>query len=62
MAKYEVVFTHTIKREVTCIVEADSRDEAKRKARAGEYHESNEDDAPEEGIEIEIESCLEVEE
>lgn len=51
MAKYEVSFTHLIERYVTCVVEADSEEEAIAKAKDGEYIDSDEELCPEQGIE-----------
>ena len=62
MKKYEVVYKHLIERTVTCIVEAETEDEAEQKARDGEYEDSDEDCAPEQGLEITIESVEEVNE
>jgi hypothetical protein len=52
MAKYEVTYRHIIERSVTSIVEADSEEEAIQKAVDGDCLYSDEDDAPEQGIEI----------
>lgn len=52
MAKYEVTYRHIIERSVTSIVEADSEKEAIKKAIDGDYIVSDEDDAPEQGVEI----------
>lgn len=52
MAKYEVTYRHLIERSVTAIVEAESEEEAIQKAIDGDYIVSDEDDAPEQGIEI----------
>jgi hypothetical protein len=48
---YEVSFTHIIERRVTAIVEANSKEEAIKKAKDCDWIDSDEDMAPEEGIE-----------
>lgn len=50
--KWEMKYTHVIERKITCIVEADSEEEAIQKGYDGDYLESDEDDCPEDGIEI----------
>lgn len=48
---YEVKFTHVIERDVTAWVKASSEEEAIKKAEQCDWMDSNEEDAPEEGIE-----------
>ncbi len=50
--KFEVSFTHVIERRVTCEVEASSEEEAIKKAHDGDYDISDEEFAPEDGIEV----------
>lgn len=46
--KFEVKWTQTLEREVTALVEAESREEAIEKAKKGEVEYSDEDCAPDE--------------
>lgn len=52
MKKYKVQYTHVFEQQVTCIVEAISEEEAKEKARDGEYDFNTEETSPEDGLEI----------
>ena len=51
MAKYYVQYTHLLERTVTCTVEAESGEEALQKAKDGNELDSDEDMAPEQGLE-----------
>lgn len=62
MPKYEVTYTHVIERTITSLVEADSEEEAIEKAVDGEVLSSDEDLAPEQGIEIKDKCAVELEE
>jgi hypothetical protein len=60
--KYEVTYVHVIERTITALVEAHSEDEAIEKAQHGDVLNSDEDEAPEEGIEIKDETATLIEE
>lgn len=49
--KYVVKYIHLLEREVHCVVVADSEEEAIQKAQDGDVIESDENEAPEQGIE-----------
>jgi hypothetical protein len=51
--RYEVTFTHVIERYVTCEVVADNEEEAISKAQEGEWEDTDEEYAPEQGIDTE---------
>ncbi len=51
MNKYEVVYVHVVERTITEVILASSPEEAIEKSRMGDWLESDEDLAPEQGIE-----------
>lgn len=55
---WDVKFKHIIEREVTCVVEATSKEEAIQKAKSGDWVDNDEDCAPEDGIETKDYKCL----
>lgn len=50
--KYTVKYTHVIERKITCEVEADNEHDALDKARECDVIDSDEEFAPEDGIEM----------
>lgn len=60
MAKWEVTYKHVVELDITSIVEADSEEEAIDKAVEGDHITSDEDDAPQQGIEIKDEEAREL--
>lgn len=58
MKRYEVQFIHTLEQEITCVVEADSEEQAIEKAKKGEWIDSDEEFAPMEGVNTDFYECL----
>jgi hypothetical protein len=50
--RYIVSYDHVVERHITCVVEATSEEEAEQKAYEGDTIDTDEDNAPEDGIEI----------
>lgn len=61
MKKFEVQYVHIIERTVTCLVKANSKEEAIEKAKNGDYECDDEDECPEQGIETKDYIALELE-